>query len=105
MSLNVADLEASATFYVKLGFSGLGGDPRGGFLMMKSCDTVIGVLQEHSPANTLTFDPGGRSRPTKTRANGTTSDRSKPRFRKRKANSLSDAKLRVRVRCTSAARP
>ena len=54
MSLNVADLEASAAFYEKLGFSSLGGDPSGGYLMMKSGDTVIGLFHGHIPANTLT---------------------------------------------------
>jgi len=58
MSLNVADLEASAAFYEKLGFSSLGGDSSGGYLMMKSGDTVIGLFQGHIPANTLTFNPG-----------------------------------------------
>lgn len=58
MSLNVADLEVSAAFYEKLGFSSLGGDPSHGYLMMKSGDTVIGLFQGHIPANTLTFNPG-----------------------------------------------
>lgn len=58
VSLAVKDLEASRTFYQKLGFEELGGDAKAGWLILKNGDHVIGLFQGMFEKNTLTFNPG-----------------------------------------------
>lgn len=62
LSLNVADLEVSRTFYEALGFEVFGGDASPdqsqGWLIMKSPSCVIGLFQGMFEKNTLTFNPG-----------------------------------------------
>jgi predicted lactoylglutathione lyase len=58
VSLNVSDLEASKSFYEKLGFSVFGGDASENWLIMRNGDTVIGLFQGMFEGNILTFNPG-----------------------------------------------
>jgi len=58
VSLSVKDLEASKTFYEKLGFNKLGGDEKMNYLIMKNGETVIGLFQGMFEGNILTFNPG-----------------------------------------------
>lgn len=58
ISLSVKDLEASRTFYEKLGFTTMGGDAGHGWLILKSGDVVIGLFQGMFEKNMLTFNPG-----------------------------------------------
>ena len=58
ISLAVQDLEASRSFYEKLGFSSLGGDPSQNWLILKNGSTVIGLFQGMFKDNILTFNPG-----------------------------------------------
>ncbi|MEM6666657.1 MAG: VOC family protein [Pseudomonadota bacterium] len=58
ISLSVKDLAASKTFYEKLGFDDLGGDPSHGYLIMKNGDAVIGLFQGMFEGNIITFNPG-----------------------------------------------
>lgn len=58
VSLAVKDLEASRTFYEKLGFSVMGGEAEHNWLIMKNGDTVIGLFQGMFEKNILTFNPG-----------------------------------------------
>ena len=58
ISLNVSDIEASLTFYQKLGFAEFAGDKSAGWLILKNGDCVIGLFQGMLPRNTLTFNPG-----------------------------------------------
>ena len=58
VSLSVKDLEASKTFYEKLGFNMLGGDEKMNYLIMKNGETVIGLFQGMFEGNILTFNPG-----------------------------------------------
>lgn len=58
MSLTVKDLEASKTFYEKLGFQVFGGDPTQNWLILKNGDHTIGLFQGMFEKNTLTFNPG-----------------------------------------------
>ena len=58
VSLAVEDLQVSKTFYEKLGFDSMGGDPEHGYLIMKSGTTVIGLFQGMFEGNILTFNPG-----------------------------------------------
>ncbi|MCA9923640.1 MAG: hypothetical protein KC421_14780, partial [Anaerolineales bacterium] len=51
-------LEASRTFYEKLGFSVMGGEAEHNWLIMKNGDTVIGLFQGMFEKNILTFNPG-----------------------------------------------
>ena len=57
-SLAVKDLQASKTFYEKLGFEVFGGDPAQNWLIMKNGDHVIGLFQGMFEKNILTFNPG-----------------------------------------------
>jgi catechol 2,3-dioxygenase-like lactoylglutathione lyase family enzyme len=52
ISLSVKDLEASMSFYEKLGFHVFGGDA------MKNGDHTIGLFQGMFEKNILTFNPG-----------------------------------------------
>ena len=58
ISLAVKDLAASKAFYEALGFTTLGGDEAGGWLILKQGSTVIGLFQGMFERNMLTFNPG-----------------------------------------------
>jgi predicted lactoylglutathione lyase len=58
VSLAVKDIEASKSFYEKLGFSAMGGDQSQGWLILKNGSTVIGLFQGMFEKNILTFNPG-----------------------------------------------
>ena len=58
VSLAVKDLEASRSFYEKLGFVQFHGDASQGWLILKNGDHVIGLFQGMFEKNTLTFNPG-----------------------------------------------
>lgn len=58
VSLTVKDIEASKSFYEKLGFSTMGGDQSQGWLILKNGSTVIGLFQGMFDKNILTFNPG-----------------------------------------------
>jgi len=56
ISLAVKDLQASVTFYEKLGFEAAGGGE--GWMMMRMNDKVIGLFEGMFEKNMLTFNPG-----------------------------------------------
>jgi lactoylglutathione lyase len=58
VSLSVKDLEASKSFYEKLGFSAFGGDAAQNWLIMKNGDHIIGLFHGMFESNILTFNPG-----------------------------------------------
>ncbi len=58
ISLAVKDLEASRSFYEKLGFTSFHGDASQGWLILKNGDHVIGLFQGMFERNMLTFNPG-----------------------------------------------
>lgn len=58
ISLTVKDLEASKSFYQKLGFQVFGGDAAQNWLIMKNGDHIIGLFQGMFEKNILTFNPG-----------------------------------------------
>ena len=58
ISLSVADLDASAAFYSKLGFVPTGGDRESGWLILKNGETMIGLFHGMFDRNMLTFNPG-----------------------------------------------
>ena len=58
ISLSVADLGRSGTFYEQLGFVVTGGDPEGDYLMLKNGETTIGLFHGVFEGNILTFNPG-----------------------------------------------
>lgn len=58
VSLTVKDLEASKSFYEKLGFQVFAGDAAQNWLIMKNGDHVIGLFQGMFEKNILTFNPG-----------------------------------------------
>lgn len=58
ISLAVKDIEASKTFYQKLGFEAFAGDISQNWLIMKNGDHVIGLFQGMFERNILTFNPG-----------------------------------------------
>ena len=58
ISLAVKDIEASRTFYEKLGFQVFGGDATENWLIMKNGGHVIGLFQGMFEKNMLTFNPG-----------------------------------------------
>jgi catechol 2,3-dioxygenase-like lactoylglutathione lyase family enzyme len=58
ISLAVKDIQASKTFYEKLGFTVFGGDAAQNWLIMKSGQHVVGLFQGMFEKNTLTFNPG-----------------------------------------------
>lgn len=66
VSLTVRDLEASRSFYEKLGFAPMGGDAGQGWLILKNGSTVIGLFHGMFERNMLTFNPGwdGNAQPT-----------------------------------------
>ena len=58
ISLSVQNIEASKTFYEKLGFRLFGGDASQNWLIMKNGDHIIGLFQGMFEKNILTFNPG-----------------------------------------------
>ena len=62
VSLAVKDIEASKTFYEKLGFKVFGGNQSQNWLIMKNGDTNIGLFQGMFENNILTFNPGWDSK-------------------------------------------
>lgn len=58
ISLTVKNLEASRTFYEKLGFRAFAGDPSQNWLILKNGECVIGLFQGMFDKNILTFNPG-----------------------------------------------
>jgi catechol 2,3-dioxygenase-like lactoylglutathione lyase family enzyme len=65
VSLAVRDVQASRSFYEKLGFSVFMGDAAQGWLIMRSGGATIGLFQGMLERNLLTFNPGwdGDARP------------------------------------------
>ena len=58
VSLAVKDLQASKSFYEKLGFSQFAGEMERNYLIMKNGETLIGLFQGMFQNNILTFNPG-----------------------------------------------
>jgi catechol 2,3-dioxygenase-like lactoylglutathione lyase family enzyme len=58
VSLAVKDIEASKTFYEKLGFEVVGGDASQNWLILRNGDHTIGLFQGMFEKNVLTFNPG-----------------------------------------------
>lgn len=58
ISLTVKDINASITFYKKLGFEQLGGKLAQNWVILKNGTTVIGLFQGMFDKNMLTFNPG-----------------------------------------------
>ena len=58
VSLTVKDIEASKSFYQKLGFQVFGGDAAQNWLILKNGDCIIGLFQGMFEKNILTFNPG-----------------------------------------------
>lgn len=58
ISLNVADLAASRTFYEALGFVSTGGDDDAGYAIMKNGESTLGLFHGMFERNMLTFNPG-----------------------------------------------
>ncbi len=58
VSLSVADLDASAEFYRRLGFVISGGDASQGWLILRNGETTIGLFHGMFEGNLLTFNPG-----------------------------------------------
>ncbi|NMR30655.1 VOC family protein [Crystallibacter degradans] len=58
ISLTVKDIETSAAFYEKLGFSKHGGDITQNWLILKNGEAVVGLFQGMFEKNALTFNPG-----------------------------------------------
>jgi lactoylglutathione lyase len=65
ISLAVKDIEASKTFYEKLGFTAFMGDPSQNWLILRNGDHVIGLFQGMFERNILTFNPGWDSSASK----------------------------------------
>ena len=58
MSLAVADLARSRSFYETLGFVVVGGDADEHWLILKNGETTLGLFEGLFPDNILTFNPG-----------------------------------------------
>jgi catechol 2,3-dioxygenase-like lactoylglutathione lyase family enzyme len=58
VSLNVADLQASRSFYETLGFEVFAGAMEKNYLIMKNGPTLIGLFQGMFEKSILTFNPG-----------------------------------------------
>ena len=61
VSLAVKDLEASRSFYEKLGFEVVGGDASQNWLILRNRSHTIGLFQGMFEKNILTFNPGWNS--------------------------------------------
>jgi lactoylglutathione lyase len=61
VSLAVKDIQASKSFYEKLGFKVFMGDPAQNWLIMKNEEHVIGLFEGMFERNVLTFNPGWNS--------------------------------------------
>ena len=61
VSLAVKDLQASRSFYEKLGFTEFAGDASQNWLILKNGDATIGLFQGMFEKNILTFNPGWNS--------------------------------------------
>src|SRR6266550_3072393 len=59
ISLAVKNLEASRSFYKKLGFQVFAGDTSQNWLILKNGDHAIGLFQVFGVSSTLHFDFGG----------------------------------------------
>lgn len=58
VSLSVKDINASKSFYEKLGFTVFAGQVEKNYFIMKNQDTLIGLFQGMFQNNILTFNPG-----------------------------------------------
>lgn len=58
VSLSVADLDRSRTFYERLGFEVTGGDAGEGWLILANGSTIIGLFHQMFEGTMLTFNPG-----------------------------------------------
>ena len=58
VSLAVKDIDASRSFYEKLGFTPFMGDAAQNWLIVRNGDHIIGLFQGMFDRNTLTFNPG-----------------------------------------------
>lgn len=58
VSLSVADLAASQSFYERLGFVVTGGDAGEGWLILKNGESTLGLFHGMFERNMLTFNPG-----------------------------------------------
>ena len=58
VSLTVKDLAASRTFYEKLGFQVIGGEPAQNWLILQNETSTLGLFQGMFDRNLLTFNPG-----------------------------------------------
>jgi len=58
ISLAVKNLEASKSFYEKLGFEAFAGEADQNWLIMKNGDHIIGLFEGMFESNILTFNPG-----------------------------------------------
>jgi predicted lactoylglutathione lyase len=58
ISLSVANITRSKTFYESLGFSKFAGNEEENWLVMKNGDHIIGLFQGMFEKNLLTFNPG-----------------------------------------------
>ncbi len=68
ISLAVKDINASKSFYEKLGFKEFAGDISQNWLILKNGDHAIGLFQGMFEKNILTFNPGwdGNAQPLAT---------------------------------------
>ena len=58
VSLAVQDLKASRTFYEKLGFEVVAGEPSENWQILRNGSCTIGIFQGIFEKNILTFNPG-----------------------------------------------
>jgi predicted lactoylglutathione lyase len=58
VSLSVANILKSKTFYESLGFSKFAGNEAENWIVMKNGDHIIGLFQGMFEKNVLTFNPG-----------------------------------------------
>ena len=58
ISLAVNNIEASKSFYEKLGFAVVGGNEPDKWLILRNGSTTIGLFQGMFESNILTFNPG-----------------------------------------------
>lgn len=58
ISLAVADLDRSRTFYEALGFAVVGGDDAEGWLILKNGSAIVGLFKGMFERNIITLNPG-----------------------------------------------